>query len=539
MLRLQRVLAQLGSRHATLTATAATAATQGIIRARWIDSQQLAVVASSSTSSTSSSSIALNPTSSGDESKATTRSKEEEDLKIVMRGRNAKRRTWHNWADNQHCTPRYWHAPANIAEVQSIVRHAARHPGEHVKIVGEGHSPSDIACTESHLVTLRKLNRVLHVDRKRSRCTVEGGILLSELNTALDAEGMALSCLGSISDQTLAGAVCTGTHGTGITYGVISSTVLSLDLVTVPHGALVHCSRTERPQLFQAALCSLGALGVLVRITIQCEPAFQLECTAFPRKLEWVLQRLDSELLHSAEHFRFWWFPHTDNAVVTQMNRTTQKKPTASTSTAAATVRDKLRKFVGFQLLEFLLFVARLAPSRRLSPVPLINKLYFALLFNRRYVSTGRSHEVFNFDCLFKQFVTEWSIPATHTATALRELQRFVASEKLNVHFPVEVRFVKADNIWLSPAYGRDSCYINIISYRPYGTDYDYARYFAGFERIMLRHSGRPHWAKIYNLSPATVHAMYPKWRDFAAVRRRMDPHGVFSNAYLQKLGFE
>ncbi|KAF9573040.1 hypothetical protein EC968_009090 [Mortierella alpina] len=413
-------------------------------------------------------------------------------------------KTFENWARTFRCVPEQYYTPSSEEEVLKII-HLARLSGKRVKAIGTGHSPSDLACTDGIMINTDKLDGLLHVDKEKRTVTVAAGMKLEKLHKLLELRDLALSNLGSISDQSVAGAMATATHGTGAEYASLCASVLDLTFITAT-GSTIYCSKTEKPDIFNAAVCSLGALGIITRMTLQCEPAFRLENKQEPAKLDEVLNNLDS-IIHSAEHVRLWWYPHTDNVVVWRANRTTKSRP-----------------------------IERVDDSVR----------------------------VFNFDCLFPQYVNEWSIPWSRTAEALRALDQFIENGSvkvesgvgldessdskdghalkvvkkeagLKVHFPIEIRFVKKDDVWLSPAYGVDSCYIGIIMYRPYGKPVPYKRFWAGFEQIMASFEGRPHWAKAHSVSFEGLKQSYPKLAAFSDIRQQLDPEGMFLNNYLRR----
>jgi len=218
------------------------------------------------------------------------------------------------------------------------------------------------------------------------------------LNEYLQRFGYAIPSMGSISDQTVGGLISTGSHGTGIAYGISSSEVTALDLVTAD-GRVLSCSETQNREVFRAAACSLGVLGIISTVTIKVEPAFNLEAVQTPVKLDDILGNLD-KFVNSAEHFRFWWFPYTDDAVTWGANRTDKKLAPAQESW----LRDK---FLGHHLLETLLYASSFVPSL----LPSLNQGFFNLLFATKTTTVDTSYKVFNFDCLFKQYVSEWAIP--------------------------------------------------------------------------------------------------------------------------------
>ncbi|XP_037986436.1 L-gulonolactone oxidase-like [Motacilla alba alba] len=273
----------------------------------------------------------------------------------------------------------------------------ARQQRKRVKVVGGGHSPSDIACTDGFMIHMGKLNRVLKVDKEQLQVKVEAGILLSQLNLELDKHGMALANLGAVSEVSAAGVIGTGTHNTGIEHGILPTQVVALSLL-VASGEVLECSGAERPELFRAARLHLGALGVVLDVTFQCVPRFRLREIAFPASLTQVLDELEEHLRRS-RFFRFLWFPHTDRVRVIYQDPTAQPPKSSS-----SWFWDYA---VGYHLLEFLLWISSFFPGL----VVWINRLFFRLLFSSRSENVDRSHRIFNYECRFRQHVQDWAIP--------------------------------------------------------------------------------------------------------------------------------
>jgi L-gulonolactone oxidase len=232
-------------------------------------------------------------------------------------------------------------------------------------------------------------------------------------------------------------------------------------------------------------------------------------------------------IAHSAEHVRYWWFPYSDRAVIWRANRTTeqitQRLPNMSW------FRER---FLGYYTYEFSLFLSRFAP-KLLTPV--IERGKVACLHNQKTTIIGPSNQVFNFDCLFSQRVNEWAIPAENAPEAIRRLRKVIRHASFPVHFPIEIRFVAADDIWLSPAQGHDVCYIGIIMYRPYNKPVPYKLFWHEYEKIMRSLGGRPHWAKAHGLVHEDLARLYPHLDDFLDVRQQLDPSGLFLNEYLRR----
>ncbi|KAK9767078.1 D-arabinono-1,4-lactone oxidase [Basidiobolus ranarum] len=430
--------------------------------------------------------------------------------------------TYTNWANTYSCKPELYFQPETEEEIIEIIQ-LAKANGKNIRVVGAGHSPSDLCLTDGYLLSLDKLNKVLKVDHKNHSVTVQAGIRLMDLHEELNKVGLAMSNLGSISEQSVAGAISTATHGTGVEYGCISTQVTEITLLTADCRR-IQCSESHNADLFHAALCSLGCLGVILETTIQCEPAFTLSAVQEIRKFDEVMNDFNN-LIRTAEHVRFWWIPHTEDVVVWQANRTEDK---AEPAPYPGWFKDQ---FIRVHLYQYLLNVGRYVPSI----IPYVNRKYVDWLFTEKQVVKDRSDKVFNFDCLFPQYVNEWAIPWEHTADAMRDIRQFIQDANLKVHFSIEVRFVKEDEVWLSPAYKSNVVYIGIIMYRPYGKPVSYKKYWAGYEKIMKSYRGRPHWAKAHPLTPSDLSAIYPKFDEFCRLRANLDPTGVFLNAYTRR----
>jgi L-gulonolactone oxidase len=441
---------------------------------------------------------------------------------------------WWNWARISSCVPAHYHQPASVAELQQIVAYA-RDRKETIKVVGAGHSPNAIACTRGHMISLDKISRILEIHPDTGLVKCEGGCRLKTLNVEAMRHGLAISSLGAISEQSVAGAIATGTHGTGIEYGIIASKVVELELLTAD-GKIYRLAADDPSarmrRLFAFSLVHLGALGIVVTVTLQLERVFKLHEVRYSRSLDKVLASLPAAI-HSAEHWRFWWFPHTNTCEVLEANRTALPAPRAESGPAAFAGRILKDQFFGYHLLELLLYLSRWFPSL----VPLINRVYAWVLFRKRRERIDESFKVFNFECLFRQYVSEWAIPVERTVEAMHGLKRIIEANDFKAHFPVEVRFVKGDEIPLSMCSGRDTCFIGIIAYRPYLRDTPYLEYFDQFERLMKSLGGRPHWAKIYRCGNTDFEAMYGSaWDEFKALRQEVDPAGVFLNDHLKRM---
>ena len=409
-----------------------------------------------------------------------------------------------NWARTASCAPAAFAQPETEEELRRILLEAKR-----VKVVGGAHSWSDIACTDGVLVSLDKLCRVLSIEG--DKVTVEAGIRLQALNEALAQRGLALGVLGSIAQQSVAGAIATGTHGSGPRHGSLSSLVCGLRLM-LADGSV----RDLQPgdDLFDAARVSLGALGIVTRVTLACEPAFRLEELAGPAPFEEALRGIP-ELVRSEPYVKLWWLPHTEVVQIFRYRRT----EAASTFRAFARWLDE--RVMNRLVFAALLRVSRYAPSW----IPRINALVRRAYF-RKTRRVARSDLALTIAMPPRHEEVEYAVPIDRAAEALRNVRALIDREKLRVNFVVELRFVKADSAWMSPAFGRDSAYLGAYMARAEGIE----RYFAAFEREMLALDGRPHWGKQFSAAPR-----HPNLARFSALRDALDPHRTFDNAFLQR----
>jgi len=423
--------------------------------------------------------------------------------------------TWVNWTGDQRCAPAAIVRPAGEAELIATVRDAAAR-GRGVRAAGSGHSFSDIACTDGVLLDLSRMRRVLDVAREL--VTVEAGITLRRLGEELAARGLALENQGDIDAQTLAGATATGTHGTGARFRNLSSGIVALRLVTAA-GEPLDLSLEDEADAFLAARVSLGALGVVSRITLRCVPLFTLHRRDEPRSLEATLARLD-EYVDGSDHFEFWVFPYTRTA----LTRTCRRSSVAPSPTSAW--RRRLQEdAIENGLLELVCRAGRAAPRG----VPRLNRLVTAAMTATEVEDL--SHRVFATKRRVRFNEMEYAIPRERARDAVERALDAIERRRLPVGFPLEVRFAAADDALLSTAHGRETCYVAVHQFR--GMEFETA--LRAVEEVMDDCGGRPHWGKRHYQTAATLEERYPAWGRFAAVRARLDPGGAFTNAYVRR----
>ena len=431
---------------------------------------------------------------------------------------SGKTRTWRNWAGNVTARPVREVVPASVEELQAVVRQAAE-DGLPVKAVGSGHSFSTAAATDGVLVRPDRLSGIRATDREAGTVTVEAGTRLKTLSVALAREGLSLTNMGDIMEQTVAGATSTGTHGTGRGSAAIAAQIRGLEIVTVD-GSLLTCSAIEHPDVFAAARIGLGALGVVSAITFAVEPLFLLTAHEEPMTFDEVTATFDQ--LHAEnDHFEFYWFPHTDSCNTLRNNRTTG--PHAPLG--------RLKEWFGDEFLANGVFQALNSVGRAVpAAVPAIAQIASRGLAARTY--TDIPYKVFTSPRRVRMIEMEYAIPHAAVLEALRELKAMVDRSDLRISFPVEVRTAPADDIALSTASGRDSAYIAVHVYR----GAPYRQYFTEAERIFTAHEGRPHWGKLHTRNADHLADVYPRFGEFTALRDRLDPDRRFSNPYLRRV---
>lgn len=386
---------------------------------------------------------------------------------------------WVNYLGNQRCQPCLYSEPRTFEELCDHIEQAALH-GHVVRAIGNGYSISDIGCTDGSLVSLKQLKRVLFIDLESKQVRVEAGIRLQELNECLAASGLALSNQAAISQITLAGALSTGVHGTGHT-GTLSSFVREIELITAD-GALHKLSKASDPDAFAAAGVGLGSLGIIYAVTVQCEPLFYLRASSEVTDLENILENY-KELNCSNDFLQFSWNVETDNVVVNGWNRCQQE---ASQATECVVAHKALSWYV--------------------------------------------------IDESDRDLFSEIAVPVDSLPDAIRAVKKLAQKyQEAGVKIAdVNIRFVEQDeHTFLSPASDGPVAYIALCI-----SDEDkYLALYKELEDALFAHHGRPHWGKIHFLDQQRVVNLYGvNLQKFITVKRRLDPKGVFSNAFTDRI---
>ncbi len=427
-------------------------------------------------------------------------------------------RVWTSWSGLSTAQPTQVLSPTDTDEVLDAVL-AARSNGLRVKMVGSGHSFTDVAVCDGLLLRPERLTGITAVDREAMTVTVRAGTPLHELNARLSGLGLGLHNMGDIDRQTVAGAISTGTHGAGGRWASLSSQVQGLELVT-GDGSVVNVSATSDPNLFAAACVGLGAVGILTKVTFRVEAEFLLTAVEAPVSWDRLVGGFD-ELVDGHDHVDILWFPHTERALCKRYDRAGGERRPLS----------RLRRLVDDDLLANRVFGAtnRLGNAAPRA-VPVLNRVAARALSSRRYRDTAPKVFVAERKVRFREM--EYAVPRAAGVPALVEARQVLERSGRPVSFPVELRAAPADDAWLSMAHDRATVYLAFHV----NAQTDHRSYFADMEQVMRAHDGRPHWGKLHTRTAADLAPAYSRWSDFASVRDRVDPARMFTNPYLDRV---
>lgn len=424
-----------------------------------------------------------------------------------------------NWAGNQRCVPVGVHEPTSVDEVAAIVRAAAA-AGQRVKVIAGGHSFTDTAMTDGHLLSLDAMKAILDVGGPDGLdVRVQAGIRLFDLNQQLAERGLALPNLGDIDRQSIAGATATATHGTGAGLGNIATRIVGMEIVT-GDGTVRRCSETDDPDLLRVARVSLGALGIVTEVTLRCVPAFNLHAVETIEPLVDLVADFRN-VMHSTDHVEFYMMPGSRRC---QVKRNTRTELPAEPQSKAAYIRDK---WIG----ENLAFGTVCRVGRRFPGMaPRVAKLVSVGAPERDLID--RSDKIFCSPRKVRFLEMEYGIPVDAAPDAIGRIRALISTLPVKPMFPIEVRISAPDDIPLSTGNGRASAWIAVHQY--IGVPHE--AYFQGVETIMNDYDGRPHWGKMHFQTAATLAHRYPEWDAFQACRNDLDPSRTFTNAYLDRV---
>lgn len=426
---------------------------------------------------------------------------------------------WTNWSGWVRSTPRQFHQPSSEAEIASALR-GGEGP---VRVVGTGHSFTALGETDGTLISLDNYQGVVGVDQNALTATVRAGSKIHALGRPLFDRGVGLKNQGDIDRQAIAGAVGTGTHGTGPTLGSISSEVQGFRLVKAD-GEVIECSPSSNGDVWEAGRVSFGSLGVMSDITLGVRKAYKLS------ERNWVMPATDcwhdlSKMRDRSRHFEFFWFPFADSVVAKSLEETDAAVGEPLTSEQMASRGERVTN--DQRVFQYGCEIARFVPGLSARLQRMFTSASMGASTRARW-----SHEIFPSPRTVKFNEMEYSVPAANGADCIREIAEVIRTRNIHGVFPLEFRFVKADDIWLSPFYKRDAVTISVHQYHRQ----NYDQLFQAAEAVFRRYGGRPHWGKLHTLKAPDFEALYPRWNDYLALRARLDPQGKLLNPHLKAI---
>ncbi len=422
--------------------------------------------------------------------------------------------TFTNWAKNVQSVAANFFQPETEEEIITVVKNYPK-----IRMVGTGHSWSGICATNEALLNLDNYNKITKIDKALKLVTVQAGIKLWHLNNLLDKEGLALLNLGSIDQQSIAGAISTGTHGSGIQFQILGSQMVEFSLIKADSTKqIIH--KEKDTDLFNACVVNLGCLGVISEITLQVTDAFTLHDYTTTLPFDEVIDKLD-DYLKDNDHFKLWWLPPCKDIIVFRYRRT-HEKPNDS----------KLRVFLKDHLLSviiyrFLVFVAKLFPF-------IAKPLNTMLTWNMKgpLDRIEKSYKVYVVPEPPLHRETEWTFEISKAKEILRAYNNFITENKYNLNFIQEIRFTKGDDFWLSGCYKRDAIWLGLYNYAHEKWD----KVLPEYEAFAKKYNGRPHWGKEFTMDKNYLHQQYEKMADFKKLKEEMDPSGKFENKFISDL---
>ena len=425
--------------------------------------------------------------------------------------------TWRNWTGDQRCSPAEVVRPRNRDELVAAIG-AAGDAGRTVSVAGAGHSFTEAALTEGTMIDVAALSGTIDADPASGLVKVGAGTVLADLDEELHGLGLAMENLGDIDRQTIAGAISTGTHGTGAKLRNISAQVAAVEVVG-GDGSVRELDGSA-PDLLRAARVGVGALGAISAVTLRCVPAFVLERIDSPQPREEVLDSF-AERAEANDHFELFTFPYADSALVLERNRVE----------GAPRPRGKVASYLNDIVLENWALEALSAAGRWMPrAIPALSRLAATLASGGKTID--RSDRVFASERRVRFTEMEYGVPREHGPQAARRVIEWVRAQRYPVFFPIEMRVAAGDDALLSPSHERDTAYIAVHQYR----GMEWRPYFEAVEEIMRDYDGRPHWGKRHFQTAETLAPLYPEWEKFQAARDELDPRRAFTNEYARRV---
>lgn len=424
-----------------------------------------------------------------------------------------------NWAGNLEFHPKTILTPATTQEAANLVKQQISQ-SKSIRMRGTGHSWTGLIATDETYLHLDKMQGVIHAQPEKNLITAFGGTKLKLFGAEAFKHKLALPNQGDVNHQSLAGSMSTGTHGTGVTLQSISNQLQAAKIISGA-GDIVEFDSEKHPDHIKALGVSMGSLGLITEATVKMVPAYKLKVETFSEDMKTALEKYPQRL-KANRHLEMFYFPVGDWSMVKLMNITGD----------APTARSKMNKLSDLVLQNWLyeglnILAGKIGNYKGIDSVM------------RKFVSHSEkvnwSHLAFPTERTVKFMEMEFNLPIEKFETVLEEIKASIKKNNFQTLFPIEIRFVKGDELWLSPAYQRDSVYFAIHTY----ITEDYRPYFQQMQNIFKRHGGRPHWGKWHSLTHDDLEKVYPKWQDFHKVRQELDPKGLWLNPHLRSMFYK
>lgn len=420
---------------------------------------------------------------------------------------------WINWAGNHSCVPKWRYAPNSEAQLIDAMKQAKGN----VRAVGSSHSFSPVVPTNDSMISLDFMHGLVSANKELQQATFMAGTTLNSIGPALESVGQALPNMPDMDYPTLGGSIVNSVHATGTNFGSMSSYVTGFRLIT-PKGEAIDCSEDKNSDIFYAGRTSVGSLGIMSQITLQNQQPFKLTEVNKVEKLEDVLDDIENRK-NNNRHFEIFPIPYSSMCITVTTN-----------------IAEPGDKNVGHDdpqavnLLQKVFDAIAWAPGGE----ALYDKaIELAMASEAEVVRTGSSYQVFPHVRVVRFREMEYTVPAEVGPACLREIMDTIKKLDVPCVFPLEYRYTKADDIWLSMFEGQDGCSISFHQY----LDKDYKIPFSVIEPIFWKYGGRPHWGKIHTLDAKRLASLYPKhWQDFQQVRETLDPTGKMMNEHLKQI---
>ena len=437
------------------------------------------------------------------------------------------KKKFNNWAKTTACKPKNYYTPTSEKELQQIINTCIKNKTPY-KVCGKRHSYNSIFHNHHNgiLISLKKFNKIKNIDPSTKIVTFEAGVSTPQLLLALKKHHLTIPNLGTNIMDNFIGACSNGYHGSGITYQIQSAMIQSMIVITANGKKL---TINKKDALFEAFGVNIGALGIIIEVTIKCEQLCKLHLETEQMTYKVFKDNFD-KLLKCNKHMKYIWAPHTSIYQLWKANETTKKENSLWTKWKVY-FWDGI--IINSLLHAALLYIAAIKKSL----IPWINQFLTSLLVPKKGELVYNSYWIYFLPHLLKQDTIEFAIPIEQTFNFFEELQKMINNTPYLVQTPIEIRFVKKDSFWLSPAFNKDVCYVGTKThFLPGFRSNKYKNYFQAFNNLIEKYKGKPHWGKQLYMSEDYLLSNYPKWNDFWKLATILDPDKLLDNAFINKL---